>query len=192
MYARKEYEGELTDGINAERYLVLKDQLDLYNKVCCFRYVTTSCTPEDVALAVPPFRSRPLDELSDTGNDAHSLFLGPPRLVNLATEGYRFPGHVVRLARDALHEALQGLPREEAAARGRRVGRGRHPGPPRLPAARRPHQEGGQRGAPIAVPRAGVEADRPRRTASAQPPRLGVPSEGVGGALPRKERGGYR
>ncbi|PIL34286.1 hypothetical protein GSI_03061 [Ganoderma sinense ZZ0214-1] len=32
VYARKEYEGELTDGINEERYLVLKDQLDIYNK----------------------------------------------------------------------------------------------------------------------------------------------------------------
>ncbi|KAM5540016.1 hypothetical protein V8D89_006156 [Ganoderma adspersum] len=32
VYARKEYEGDLTDGINEERYLVLKDQLDIYNK----------------------------------------------------------------------------------------------------------------------------------------------------------------
>ena len=33
VYARKQYEGELTDEINAERIQVLKDQLDLYNKV---------------------------------------------------------------------------------------------------------------------------------------------------------------
>ncbi|KAI0791324.1 glycoside hydrolase [Abortiporus biennis] len=32
VYARKEYEGDLTDAINEERYLVLKDQLEIYNK----------------------------------------------------------------------------------------------------------------------------------------------------------------
>ncbi|KAI0693062.1 glycoside hydrolase [Cytidiella melzeri] len=32
VYARKEYEGEATDAINAERVKVLKDQLDIYNK----------------------------------------------------------------------------------------------------------------------------------------------------------------
>ena len=35
VYARKQYEGELTDSINAERIQVLRDQLDLYNKVRC-------------------------------------------------------------------------------------------------------------------------------------------------------------
>ena len=34
VYARKQYEGERTDAINEERYRVLKDQLDIYNKVC--------------------------------------------------------------------------------------------------------------------------------------------------------------
>ncbi|KAJ2998826.1 hypothetical protein NUW54_g6996 [Trametes sanguinea] len=32
VYARKEYEGDRTDAINEERYRVLKDQLDIYNK----------------------------------------------------------------------------------------------------------------------------------------------------------------
>lgn len=32
VYARKEYEGEATDKINDERYRVLKDQLEIYNK----------------------------------------------------------------------------------------------------------------------------------------------------------------
>ncbi|KAH9840771.1 glycoside hydrolase [Rhodofomes roseus] len=32
VYARKQYEGELTDQINEERYHVLKDQLSIYNK----------------------------------------------------------------------------------------------------------------------------------------------------------------
>ena len=31
VYARKEYEGDLTDQINDSRYLVLKDQLEIYN-----------------------------------------------------------------------------------------------------------------------------------------------------------------
>ena len=35
VYARKEYEGDLTDRINEERYRVLKDQLEIYNKVSC-------------------------------------------------------------------------------------------------------------------------------------------------------------
>ena len=33
VYARTEYEGERTAAINEERYRVLKDQLDIYNKV---------------------------------------------------------------------------------------------------------------------------------------------------------------
>lgn len=33
VYARKQYEGEATEKINEERYQVLKDQLDIYNKV---------------------------------------------------------------------------------------------------------------------------------------------------------------
>ena len=33
VYARTQYEGELTDSINAERIHVLKDQLEIYNKV---------------------------------------------------------------------------------------------------------------------------------------------------------------
>jgi endo-1,4-beta-mannosidase len=33
VYARKQYEGEATDSINEHRYKVLKDQLDIYNKV---------------------------------------------------------------------------------------------------------------------------------------------------------------
>lgn len=33
VYARKQYEGEKTDEINEVRYRVLKDQLDIYNKV---------------------------------------------------------------------------------------------------------------------------------------------------------------
>ena len=33
VYARKEYEGDLTDSINEERYRVLKDQLSIYNQV---------------------------------------------------------------------------------------------------------------------------------------------------------------
>jgi endo-1,4-beta-mannosidase len=33
VYARKEYEGDATDEINEERYRVLKDQLEIYNKV---------------------------------------------------------------------------------------------------------------------------------------------------------------
>ncbi|KAF8882259.1 glycoside hydrolase family 5 protein [Infundibulicybe gibba] len=32
VYARKQFEGEVTDQINAQRYKVLKDQLDIYNK----------------------------------------------------------------------------------------------------------------------------------------------------------------
>ncbi|KAJ7486029.1 glycoside hydrolase [Mycena galericulata] len=32
VYARKQYEGEATEKINEERYKVLKDQLDIYNK----------------------------------------------------------------------------------------------------------------------------------------------------------------
>lgn len=36
VYARKQYEGEATDKINEERYKVLKDQLDIYNKVGLF------------------------------------------------------------------------------------------------------------------------------------------------------------
>ncbi|KAJ7644006.1 glycoside hydrolase, partial [Roridomyces roridus] len=32
VYARKQYEGEATEKINEERYQVLKDQLDIYNK----------------------------------------------------------------------------------------------------------------------------------------------------------------
>ncbi|EPT02267.1 hypothetical protein FOMPIDRAFT_127526 [Fomitopsis schrenkii] len=32
VYARKQYEGELTESINEERYHVLKDQLNIYNK----------------------------------------------------------------------------------------------------------------------------------------------------------------
>ena len=34
VYARRQYDGEATDAINARRYQVLKDQLQLYNKVC--------------------------------------------------------------------------------------------------------------------------------------------------------------
>ena len=33
VYARTEYEGEKTVAINEERYMVLKDQLAIYNKV---------------------------------------------------------------------------------------------------------------------------------------------------------------
>lgn len=33
VYARKQYEGEATDEINKHRYMVLKDQLSIYNKV---------------------------------------------------------------------------------------------------------------------------------------------------------------
>lgn len=33
VYARKEYEGDETDAINEKRYMVLKDQLDIYAKV---------------------------------------------------------------------------------------------------------------------------------------------------------------
>lgn len=33
VYARKQYEGEATDTINEHRYKVLKDQLEIYNKV---------------------------------------------------------------------------------------------------------------------------------------------------------------
>ena len=41
VYARHEYEGNDTDRINEERYQVLKDQLDLYQKVypVMYRYV---------------------------------------------------------------------------------------------------------------------------------------------------------
>jgi hypothetical protein len=38
VYARKQYEGEATDKINAERYQVLKDQLDIYNQVRSFPF----------------------------------------------------------------------------------------------------------------------------------------------------------
>jgi len=34
VYARKQYEGELTDSINAHRYKLLEDQLKLYDAVC--------------------------------------------------------------------------------------------------------------------------------------------------------------
>jgi aryl-phospho-beta-D-glucosidase BglC (GH1 family) len=34
VYARKQYDGEATDEINERRYNVLKDQLELYDKVC--------------------------------------------------------------------------------------------------------------------------------------------------------------
>ena len=37
-----------------------------------------------------------------------------------------------------------------------------------------------------------MEADGPHRAARAQHPRIGVPGEGVGGALPREERDGDR
>ena len=55
VYARREYEGDLTDGINEERYLVLKDQLEIYNKVSFLHSVlgvdtTTGCLPEDAVL----------------------------------------------------------------------------------------------------------------------------------------------
>lgn len=40
VYARKQYEGELTDTINEERYRVLKDQLNIYNKVWCIPLFT--------------------------------------------------------------------------------------------------------------------------------------------------------
>lgn len=33
VYARKQYDGEKTEEINAVRYHVLKDQLQIYNKV---------------------------------------------------------------------------------------------------------------------------------------------------------------
>ena len=39
VYARKEYEGERTDAINEERYRVLKDQLEIYNKASCSLHV---------------------------------------------------------------------------------------------------------------------------------------------------------
>lgn len=35
VYARKEYDGDETDAINERRYLVLKDQLEIYSKVKC-------------------------------------------------------------------------------------------------------------------------------------------------------------
>lgn len=34
VYARREYDGDLTDSINERRYNVLKDQLDIYRQVC--------------------------------------------------------------------------------------------------------------------------------------------------------------
>lgn len=37
VYARKEYDGDKTDSINEERYRVLKDQLEIYNKVFFFK-----------------------------------------------------------------------------------------------------------------------------------------------------------
>ena len=33
VYARREYDGDKTDEINERRYMVLKDQLDIYQKV---------------------------------------------------------------------------------------------------------------------------------------------------------------
>lgn len=35
VYAREQYEGDKTDAINEERYKVLKDQLEIYNKASC-------------------------------------------------------------------------------------------------------------------------------------------------------------
>ena len=95
VYARKEYEAEKTDAINEERYKVLQDQLAIYNKVR---------------------RGHTLDV-----RNAHGLifgYTGSLELVYLAVQGHRVPRHGVRVARDGIHDTLQGLPGEEAPARG--------------------------------------------------------------------------
>ena len=63
VYARKEFEGEATDAINEERYMVLKEQLAIYNKVR---------TPRSHS----PYRN----------SDIHNPFqlAGSPELVDLA------------------------------------------------------------------------------------------------------------
>lgn len=37
VYARKQYDGEATDKINESRYRLLKDQLEIYDKVCVWK-----------------------------------------------------------------------------------------------------------------------------------------------------------
>ena len=38
VYAREEYEGDKMDEINEHRYMVLKDQAEIYQKVCSFSF----------------------------------------------------------------------------------------------------------------------------------------------------------
>lgn len=82
VYARKQYDGEATDLINERRYHVLKDQLDIYNKVrsssLCFHI---SLTPQ-------------------------CFVKGPPQLVYLDLQRRWLPGHGVRQLGHTVHDPL--------------------------------------------------------------------------------------
>lgn len=86
VYARKEYEGDKMDEINEHRFMVLKDQLDIYQKVV-FIFATVQQFTEAVS--------------------------GPFELVDLALQGRRVPRHGLRLPRHALHETPRAIPCQE-------------------------------------------------------------------------------
>ena len=105
VYARKEYEGDATDAINNSRICLLKDQLAIYNRVRA-----QVCSPAVFSLIFPRLTF---------------VYPGPSQLVYLAIQGYRIPGHGLRLSRDAIHDPFQRLPCSQTPSRRRPMGSGR-------------------------------------------------------------------
>lgn len=95
VYARKEYDGAKTDEINEERLLVLKDQLDIYNQVSLDFFLHCACA---------------------------DFNLGSLKLVYLAVQRHRFPGHGLRVQGNPIHVTIQGLFGQETEARNRCMG----------------------------------------------------------------------